>query len=78
MNERTGAIEKLRYELENSVDINIDTINGLYELVDVLIEQIQALQNDVKTLAEILVGNAEVSKDTFEKINNIPNKEIYV
>ncbi len=78
MNERTGAIEKLRYELESSVDINIDTINGLYELVDVLIEQIQALQNDVKTLAEILVGKAEVSKETIEKINSMPNKEIYV
>ncbi len=78
MNERTGAIEKLRYELENSVDINIDTINGLYELVDVLIDQIQALQHDVKTLADILVGKAERSKETIDKINNIQNKEIYI
>ncbi|MHA2226235.1 MAG: hypothetical protein ACXAC8_13585 [Candidatus Hodarchaeales archaeon] len=78
MNERTSNIEKLRYELESSVDINIDTINGLYELVDVLIEQIQFLQEDVKALAEILVGKTELSKETINKINNMPNKEIYI
>ena len=78
MIEKTSSIEKLRYELESSVDINIDTINGLYELVDVLIDQIQFLQEDVKALAEILVGKAEISKETITKINNMPNKEIYI
>ncbi len=78
MIEKTSSIEKLRYELESSVDINIDTINGLYELVDVLIDQIQYLQEDVKALAEILVGKAEISKETITKIDIMPNKEIYI
>ena len=59
MSEKTGAIQKLRYELENSVDTNIDSINGLYEIVDVLIEQIQILQQDVNKLANIFIKKAE-------------------
>lgn len=78
MSERTGAIQKLRYELENSVDTNIDSINGLYEIVDVLIEQIQILQQDVNKLANIFIKKTEENKELVDKINNIPNKEIYI
>jgi len=78
MSERTGAIQKLRHELENSVDTNIDSINGLYEIVDVLIEQIQILQQDVNKLANIFIKKAEENKELVDKINNIPNKEIYI
>ncbi len=78
VSERTGAIQKLRHELENSVDTNIDSINGLYEIVDVLIEQIQILQQDVNKLANIFIKKAEENKELVDKINNIPNKEIYI
>jgi len=78
MSERTGAIQKLRHELENSVDTNIDSINGLYKIVDVLIEQIQILQQDVNKLANIFIKKAEENKELVDKINNIPNKEIYI
>ncbi|MHA1967530.1 MAG: hypothetical protein ACW964_06990 [Candidatus Hodarchaeales archaeon] len=78
MIERTGAIEKLRREFESSVDINIDTINGLYEIIDVLIEQIQNLQKDVQKLADVFVSKVENTKVIADKLNLIPNKDFYI
>jgi DNA anti-recombination protein RmuC len=78
MIERTGAIEKLRREFESSVDINIDTINGLYEIIDVLIEQIQNLQKDVQSLADVFVSKAENTKIKVDNLNAIPNKDFYI
>ena len=78
MIERTGAIEKLRRELESSVDINIDTINGLYEIIDVLIEQIQNLQKDVQSLADVFVSKADNTKIKIDNVKTIPNKDFYI
>lgn len=78
MIERTGAIEKLRREFESSIDINIDTINGLYEIIDVLIEQIQNLQKDVQKLADVFVLKAEDTKVLIDNVNSIPNNDFYI
>ena len=78
MIERTGVIEKLRFELESSVDTNIDTINGLYEIIDVLIEQIQILQKDVQKLTDVFIDKAENNKNLIEKVRGIPNREFYI
>ena len=78
MKEKTSIYEKLRYELENSVDINISTINSLYEVVDVLIDVIQDLQKDVKNIKELISIDVIKAEKLIEKVNSIPNKEIYV
>ncbi len=78
MIERTGAIEKLRHEFENSVDTNIDTINGLYEIIDVLIEQIQILQKDVQKLTDVLIYKADSKKNSIEGVSSKTKRELYI
>ncbi|MFX0086160.1 MAG: hypothetical protein ACFFAU_10810 [Candidatus Hodarchaeota archaeon] len=78
MIERTGAIEKLRHEFENSVDTNIDTINGLYEIIDVLIEQIQILQKDVQKLTDVFIYKADNKKNVIEEVSSEAKREFYI